>query len=86
LSRERLRQPPSVFSGEQAQWLSEVARVINALPNFSIFSGTNPVASGITGVRGSVAVNVGNVSSASVLFVHYGSALNPDRTSWNPVA
>ena len=86
MNRDRIRQPPSAFTGEQAIYLYEMARAINAIPAMSYFSGTNPNASGLTGLAGQLAVNVGTASNVSRFFVKYGSAANPDRLSWNTVA
>jgi hypothetical protein len=84
VSHERIRLPPSAFTGEQAAWLYDLTKAVNAIPTMSYFSGTNPGSSGVTGVRGQIAVNVG--STSSILYVKYGSAVNPDKTSWNTVA
>ena len=84
MKHERLRLPPSVFTGEAATWLTEVWKAINGIPTMSFFSGTNPESSGVTGVRGQIAVNVG--STSSILYVKYGSAINPDKASWTTVA
>lgn len=80
---ERLRYPPSNITGELGSWLQEVWRAVNAIPAMSMFSGTFP--SNVTGVAGDIAVNVGVSSTASKIFIHYGSRSIPESTSWRTI-
>ena len=77
----RLDPVPSGFTGAQAQWLQQVATVINALPSFSFFSGTTPE-SVITGIAGQFAINPFSANTATMIFYKGGSASVPSKTSW----
>jgi hypothetical protein len=86
VNRDKLRLPPSNITGDVRVYLTEIWRAINAIPTISYFSGTHPNASGLTGLAGHIAVNVGTASNVSRLFIKGGSATIPDRTSWTTVA
>lgn len=82
----KLPYPPSSISGELASYLYKIATALNSIPQMSYFSGITPQLSGITGVASNLAVNIGTASNVSRLWIHYGSTVNPDTTSWNTIA
>jgi hypothetical protein len=84
VNRERLRLPPSSFTGDQYQWLQEVWKAVNAIPTISYFSGTNPN-SVITGLGGHVLINVAASPSASRMWVKTNSGTAPDKLSWSTI-
>ena len=79
---DRLGPVPSAFTGAQREYLEKVRTALNALPVFSFFSGLTPE-SAITGVAGNFAFNVGtSTSTASLVFVKWGSPTTPSKISW----
>jgi ABC-type cobalamin transport system ATPase subunit len=84
---ERQRVPsfaPSALTGPIREYLEQMASAINAMPVFSVFSGTNPN-SNVTGLAGDIAVNVSPASNTSRLWVKLGGGLVPDKVSWNTI-
>lgn len=84
MSRYAFPSPPSSISGELASYLYQIKQRLDQIPTLSYFSGSFP--SAITGLAADIAVNVSPASNVSRLFIHYGSAVVPDRTSWTTVA
>lgn len=83
MSRYAFPAPPSSVSGELAAYLYQIKQRLDRIPTLSYFSGSFP--SSLTGLAGDVAVNVAVASNVSRVFVHYGSASIPDKTSWNTI-
>lgn len=65
----RIPQPPSSITGPTRDYLAQIAEFINAQPYLSFFSGPNPN-SIVTGGCGSVAINLGSVSTLSRLWLN----------------
>ena len=83
MSRYGFPNPPSSVTGELGNYLRQIKRRFDAIPTISYFSGTYP--SQITGLASDIVVNVGVSSSASRLFINYGSPTIPN-TSWRTIA
>lgn len=81
----KLPLPPSSITGDLGPYLMATWRVVDALPTFSLFSGSSPL-SLVTGVGGNVAVNVDGNSANSRLWVKYPSSGEPNTGSWVTVA
>lgn len=73
--------PPSSITGPVAEYLHEVWRVVNKMPNISAFSGATPN-SAVSGVPGDLAVSVAVASNDSRLFVKGGTTRAPSTTGW----
>lgn len=71
-----LPSPPSDITGPLGQWLREVHRVVEALPNVSIasFGATDTPNSRVTGTAGNLCINIGSASTDSRLWVLGGGA------------
>lgn len=76
----RLQQPPSTFTGDQAKWLQRLTDEINKLPPMSVFSGDPN--SAVTAGFGALGFNVGTSSVTSVVWV---KQLGSSNTGWKPV-
>lgn len=76
---------PSGFTGAQAEWLTRLAEVVNAMPVFSYFSGTTPE-SVITGVAGNFALNLYSANTATMIFYKGGSPVTASKVSWYKVS
>lgn len=83
MSRYAFPKPPSSISAELASYLYAIKARLDSIPTVSYFSGNFP--STLTGLAGDLAINVGSASNVSRVFIHYGSASIPDRTSWNTI-
>jgi hypothetical protein len=76
-----LRQPDSAFSGAQLEYLREVARVINAMPQFSYFTQASP--NGVLqGAPGDRAIYIGSTSTLSREWVKASDPGVVSTTSW----
>jgi hypothetical protein len=64
-----------------AEYLREIWRVVNKMPNISAFSGTTPN-SALSGVPGDLAVSIAVDSNDSRLFVKGGASRTPSTTGW----
>lgn len=73
--------PPSGLTGVIAEYLGQMCRVINQVPNVSYFSGTTPN-SVLTGVAGDLAVNVASASTDTRVWVKGGSVTQPNTSGW----
>ena len=73
--------PPSSVTGPVAEYLHEIWRVVNKMPNISAFSGSSPN-SALSGVPGDLAVNTGSASTTSRLWIQGGSTRQPSTTGW----
>lgn len=80
----KLPLPPSSLTGPIAEYLTVIWVALNAMPNFSGFSGTTPN-SVVTGFPGDFAFNVGSASTNSRIWVMGGSTRVPANTGWNIV-
>lgn len=77
----QIRQPDSAFTGAQLEYLREVAKALNAMPQFSYFTQSDPngVLRGTTGDRATY------VGSTSTLTREWVKASDPgvlSNTSW----
>lgn len=82
LHGDRIPQPPSGVTGPVGEWMRQVARQLNSEGYISVFSGTNPNTSGVTGLPGNLLINIGSASSNSRLFVMGGSTRSSDTNNW----
>lgn len=78
--------PPSNISGPLQTYLTDLVQALNSIPQISYFSGTDPITSGVTGVASNMVVNISPQSNVSRLWIHDGSAINPDTSSWRTIA
>lgn len=76
--------PPSSLTGPLAEYLHEVWRVMNKMPNISAFSGASPEST-VSGVPGDVAISIAAASNDSRLFVKGGASRVPSTTGWKTV-
>lgn len=83
--RDKVPQPPSSLTGPLGEYLGLLARAINGTPTISYFSGTHPNST-VTGFAGDIAINVAPSSTASRMFIAYGSTTTRGKGSWNTVA
>lgn len=80
--RDRVPQPPSSFSGGLKTWAQAVTDALNGLPTFSLFSGTDPGSSQVSGMPGHIAINYGSASTQSRVWVHGGAGNSYTTTEW----
>ena len=80
--QDKIRMPPSDVTGELGRWLQELWGVVNSMPRMSWFSGVSPNTSGLTGVAGDLAVNIGSASTDSRVWVKSGSPSVPSTANW----
>lgn len=78
--RRKVADPPPTVTGPLRQWLQTVADQINNTPTLSYFSGTSPIASGVTGLSGDLAFNLGSASTSTRLWQNTGDA--PNTSNW----
>jgi len=81
----RIPPVPSSATGPLADWCRLMARQLNQEGYISIFSGTNPNTSGITGLPGALTVNIGSASTSTRLWLMAGSVRSSDTDNWKPV-
>lgn len=74
--RRKIADPPSTLTGEHRRYLQSIADYINNTPQFSYFSGLSPIASGLTGMAGDLAFNLGSASTSTRLWENTGLSLN----------
>ena len=77
----RIVSPPSNISGALGDYLREVARAINDIPNFSVFSGTSPN-SLVTGYPGDWAIKLTSSSTDSRAWLKGGASRTASTTGW----
>jgi hypothetical protein len=82
---ERIPAVPSNIQGPIRDYLEVVRRQLNAEAYISKFSGTDPNTSGVSGVPGSLVVNVGSASTATRLWLKKGAAQSVSTISWVPL-
>lgn len=76
-----MRDPPSVFTGAQLEYLREVARVIRSIPQFSYFTQASP--NGVLfGQPGDRAIYVGSTSTLTREWVKASDPGVVSTTSW----
>ena len=76
-----MRDPPSVFTGAQLEYLREVARVIRSIPQFSYFTQASP--NGVLfGQPGDRAIYVGSTSTLTREWVKASDPGVVSATSW----
>lgn len=81
----RIPPVPSGITGVLATYLGQIARQLNAEGYISTFSAANPNTSGLTGIPGNLAVNIGSASSWTRLWVMSGSVASRSTNSWQMV-
>lgn len=79
---DRLPPVPSNVTGPLADWCRLAARQLNGEAYISKFSAANPNTSGLTGVPGNLAVNVGSASTWTRLWVMGGSVSSIETNTW----
>jgi hypothetical protein len=86
-SKRPLRIPPvpSGLTGPLAEWCRTAARQLNAEAYISTFSAANPNTSGLTGLPGNLAVNIGSASTTSRLWILGGGIVSIDTNDWHPI-
>lgn len=84
MGRDRLRLPPSALTGELYNYLTEVWRAVNDIPNLSYFSGATPN-SRLTGVPGDVGINPNSGSTAPRMWIMGGTSTSGVTQGWLPV-
>lgn len=77
---QRITSPPSSLTGVLGAYLRDVARVLNELPQISVFSGPSPNST-VSGFPGDVAVNLSS-SAATRLWVKEGTTRTRSMTGW----
>ena len=80
--RRKVADPPSTLTGPLLVWAQSVADYLNSTPTMSLFSGTSPILSKVTGMPGDLAMNVGSASSTSRLWIHGGTSTDFNTTDW----
>lgn len=83
--RDRIPAIPSNLTGALRTWAQAVNDAVNGLPMFSLFSGTDPGSSQVTGMPGHLAINYGSASTDSRLWVHGGAGNSYTTTEWKVV-
>lgn len=81
----RIPPVPSGASGMLADWCRAVARQLNQEGYISIFSAANPNTSGVSGLPGNIAVNIGSASTSTRAWILAGSARSLDTDNWKPL-
>lgn len=81
----RMPPVPTNIHGPIGDYLRLVIRQLNSEGYVSLFSGTNPNTSGVTGLPGALLVNIGSASTSSRLFILSGAARSQDTDSWRVV-
>jgi hypothetical protein len=84
-SPDRLPPVPSSATGPLAEYLRACIRILNAEAYISKFSAANPNTSGVTGIPGNLAVNVGSASTWTRLWILGGSTASVDTNGWQMV-
>jgi hypothetical protein len=78
----RIPPVPSSITGEIGRYLNQLARQLNAEAYISTFSAANPNTSGLTGIPGNLAVNIGSASTSTRLWIMEGSTASIDTNAW----
>jgi hypothetical protein len=78
----RLPPVPSSITGEVARYLGQIVRQLNGEAYISKFSAANPNTSGLTGIPGDLAVNVGSASTSTRLWILEGATASIDTNAW----
>ena len=73
---------PSSITGPLATYLNQIARQLNGEAYISKFSAANPNTSGLTGIPGDLALNVGSASTWTRLWVMGGATASIDTNGW----
>lgn len=84
-SPNRLPQVPSDATGPLADWCRLAVRQLNQEGYISIFSGANPNTSGLTGLPGNLAINIGSASTSTRAWILAGSVRSLDTDNWKPL-
>ena len=85
MTAPRIPPIPGTITGPIRDYLEVVRRQLNAEAYISKFSGTNPNASGFTGIPGDLLLNIGSASTFSRLFVKGGADVSASTISWSVV-
>jgi hypothetical protein len=83
--QSRLVPVPSSITGQVGNLLRLWERQLNAEAYLSRFSAANPNTSGLTGIPGNLAVNVGSASSWTRLWIMGGSVSSIETNTWQMV-
>lgn len=81
----RIPQVPSGVTGPIGDYLRLVVKQLNAEGRISIFSAANPNTSGLSGLPGDIAVNIGSASTSTRAWVLAGAARSLDTNNWKPL-
>ena len=81
----RIPPVPSSITGALATYLNQIARQLNGDAYISTFSAANPNTSGLTGIPGNLAVNIGSASTSSRLWIMEGSTASIDTNGWRVI-
>jgi hypothetical protein len=76
---------PSSITGDVRRYLEQVRAQLNSEAYISKFSAANPNTSGLSGLPGNLAVNIGSASTSSRLWIMEGSAPSLDTNAWRIV-
>lgn len=76
---------PSSITGVVRAYLEVIRTQLNAEAYISKFSAANPNTSGLTGLPGSLAVNIGSASTSSRLWILEGSVASANTDAWRIV-
>lgn len=83
---DRIPQPPyGIKDPIVLRYLVEVAKILNTEAYISKFSAANPNTSGLTGIPGNLAVNVGSASTWTRLWQMAGSTASIATSGWQMV-
>jgi hypothetical protein len=78
----RIVSPPSDLTGPLGNYLREVARAINDIPQISAFSGTDPNLGTNAGYPGDLLINLTSSVTDRRLYVMAGSQRQKSTTGW----
>jgi hypothetical protein len=78
----RLPPFPSNATGPLADWCRAAKKQLDGEGYISTFSAPNPNTSGLTGIPGNLAVNIGSASTWTRLWVMGGSTASIDTNGW----
>lgn len=77
--------PPSGLTGVVAEYLGQVCRVINQIPNVSYFSSNTSPNSNLTGIPGDLAVNANSLTTRPRFWIMGGQETSGRTIGWLPL-
>jgi hypothetical protein len=77
--------PPSGLTGVVREYLDQMCRVINQLPNVSYFSSSTSPNSNLTGIPGDLAINANSATTHPRVWVMGGQSTSGVTVGWLPV-